>query len=457
VSRTPIETVREVVDPRSLPVRLREGFGEFIHTEIAGAIALLLATAVALIVANSPLYAAYDHFWRIEAGIYLGRIAFRQSLVHWVNDALMALFFLVVGLEIKREVLVGELSERRKALLPILAALGGMAVPAVIYLTLNAGGSGAHGWGVPMATDIAFAVGVMALLGNRVPSGLRVFLVALAIADDLGAILVIAIAYTSGLQWAWLGWAGVMFLLLVALNRFKVDSPWPYLIIGGLLWLATLLSGVHSTIAGVLVAMAIPSTARLDPLAFTAATRERLGRIEAAHVPGAHVLCDDTQQHAALDIRKEARHTASPLQRLEFALHPWTTFLVLPLFALGNADVRLVGVDVSALARTPVALGVLIGLVLGKPVGIVALTWLATKTGIAELPAGVRWSHVLGAGLLGGVGFTMSLFVASIAFRGQAETIEAKAAILVASVVAGVLGYLVLRLGGRGAGGELAG
>ena len=218
---------------------------------------------------------------------------------------------------------------------------------------------------------------------------------------------------------------------------------------GGLLWFAMLLSGVHSTIAGVLVAMTIPTTAKLDPLAFTAQTRERLDRIEAAHVPGAHVLCNDTQQLVALDIRSEARHTASPLQRLEFTLHPWTTFLSLPLFALGNAGVRLVGGNASELVRTPIAIGVLLGLVVGKPVGISAMTWLATKTGIAELPVGVRWSHVIGAGMLGGIGFTMSLFVASIAFRGQAETTEAKAAILFAPVIAGGLGYLMLRYGTR--------
>jgi Na+:H+ antiporter, NhaA family len=447
VSRTPADVVREVVDPRSLPTRLREGFGEFLHTEIAGAVALLLATAVALLIANSPWWLAYEQFWHTEAGIYVGSMGFHESLVHWVNDALMALFFFVVGLEIKRELLVGELSERRKAVLPFLAALGGMLVPAIIYFALNAGGPGSHGWGVPMATDIAFAVGVMALLGDRVPTGLKVFLVALAIADDLGAIVVIAVAYTNNLQWSWLAWAVVMFVVLIALNRFKIDSPWPYFIIGGLLWFATLLSGVHSTIAGVLVAVTIPARAKLDPLVFTATTRERLDRIEEAHVPGAHVLCDDTQQHVALDIRREARHTASPLQRLEFTLHPWTTFLVLPLFALGNAGVRLVGENLPAVAGTPVALGVFLGLVIGKPIGIITMTWLATKARVAELPAGVRWSHVVGAGLLGGIGFTMSLFVTSIAFRGLLEIREAKAAILVASLVAGVLGYLMLRFG----------
>lgn len=444
MSRAPMEAVRDVVGPRSVPARVRESFAEFFHTEVAGAVVLLVAAVIALVIANSSWYLTWEHFWHLEAGVYLGELSLHASLLHWVDDALMAVFFFVVGLEIKREVLVGELSERRKALLPILAALGGMVVPAVIYLTLNFGGRGEHGWGIPMATDIAFAIGVMALLGDRVPAGLKVFLVALAIADDIGAILVIAVVYTSGLQWMWLGWAAVMFVLLIALNRFKVDSVLPYVVIGGLLWLATVMSGVHATIAGVLVAITIPATAKLDPLGFTAQTRDRLDRIEKANVPGAHVLCDDTQQLVALDIRKEARHTASPLQRLEFALHPWTTFVVLPLFALANAGVRLIGGNLSALVRTPIALGILIGLVAGKPIGIASVTWLATRIKVAELPAGVRWIHIVGAGMLGGIGFTMSLFIAGIAFRGSFETTEAKVAILGASVVAGVLGYLVL-------------
>jgi NhaA family Na+:H+ antiporter len=445
MSRSPAETVREAVDPRSLPERLRESFAEFLHTEVAGAVVLLVATAIALIIANSPAAAAYDYFWHIEIGFDVGQFHLEMSVVHWINDALMAIFFFVVGLEIKREMLVGELSERRKAMLPILAALGGMIAPALIYLFFNFGGPGAHGWGVPMATDIAFAIGVMALLGDRVPTGLKVFLVALAIADDLGAILVIAFAYTNGINYGYLLVALFMFSVLVALNRIRVDNPWPYFLVGGLLWLATLLSGVHSTIAGVVVAMTIPTVAKLDPLEFTSITRERLDRIEAAHVPGTNVLCDDTQQMVAMSIRREARHTASPLQRLEFALHPWTTFLVLPLFALSNAGVTIVGTDVRATLTSPVALGVIVGLLIGKPLGVTLATWLATVTNVASLPDGVTWGQLGGAGILAGIGFTMSLFVASIAFRGAEQINEAKIAILVASIVAGTLGYFVLR------------
>jgi NhaA family Na+:H+ antiporter len=361
----------------------------------------------------------------------------------------MAFFFFVVGLEIKREVLAGELSVRRKAMLPILAAVGGMAVPALIYLALNAGGAGSNGWGIPMATDIAFAIGVMALLGDRVPSGLKVFLVALAIADDIGAIVVIAIFYTSGISFGWLGVAALLFAVLMVFNRRGIDSPVPYLSVGGLLWFAVFMSGIHSTIAGVLIAFTIPAVAKIDPLKFVAETRGRLAKIVAADIPGTHVLIDNEQQLCALEIRREARHTAAPLQRLEFAMHPYTTFVVLPLFALSNAGVRFVGGDLAAGISTPIALGVLLGLVVGKPVGITLMSFLAVQLRVADLPEGVRWPQLLGAGMIGGIGFTMSLFVASLAFRGLEEINEAKMAILLASLVAGLAGYLVLRFSRR--------
>jgi Na+:H+ antiporter, NhaA family len=431
------------LDP--VPAGWRENFGEFLHTEVAGAIALLAATVIALVCANTRLWPAYDAFWHIEVGISAGHWAFDESLVHWVNDLLMALFFFVVGLEIKREVLVGELSDRRKAVLPVVAAIGGMLAPALIYILMNQGGDGAHGWGIPMATDIAFAVGVMALLGDRVPPTLKVFLVALAIADDIGAILVIAIFYSSGISYVWLGVAVLLLVALLVMNRAGIDSPVPYLVLGGFVWAAIFASGIHSTIAGVLVALTIPAVAKTDPLAFVSSTRDRLDRIETTYVEGSNVLEDDDQQLEALRIRSEASHTAAPLQRLEFALHPFTTFVVLPLFALSNAGVRIVGTDVRAALVTPVALGVIFGLLVGKPLGIALLSWAAIKARIADLPEGVGWPHMLGAGLLGGIGFTMSLFVASLAFRRTDLIADAKLAILVASALAGVLGYVVLR------------
>ena len=296
-----------------------------------------------------------------------------------------------------------------------------------------------------MATDIAFAIGVMALLGDRVPSGLKVFLVALAIADDIGAIVVIAVFYSTGIAWAWLGVVAVLFALLVILNRRGIDTTVPYLAVGGLLWFAMFMSGIHSTIAGVLIAFTIPAVAKVDPLKFVSDTRGHLEHIEAADVPGRHVLIDNEQQLCALEIRREARHTVAPLQRLEFALHPYTTFVVLPLFALSNAGVRFVDGDFAAAISTPIALGVLLGLVVGKPIGIALMSFVAVKLRVADLPEGVGWPQLIGAGMLGGIGFTMSLFVASLAFRGTTEINEAKMAILLASVIAGIAGFLVLR------------
>ena len=379
-----------------LRARIRQGFSEFFRAEAAGAVVLLAATILALVLANTPLQHAYESFFHTEIGFALGRWEFSLSLLHWVDDALMTLFFFVVGLEIKRELMVGELAQKRKAALPILAALGGMVVPAAIYLAINAGDSGANGWAVPMATDIAFAIGILALLGSRAPTGLRVFLTALAIADDIGAIVVIALFYTANVSMIWLAAVAVLFLVLLAFSRAGVDSPWPYAVVGIALWAAMYASGVHATIAGVLVALTIPSS----------------------------------------------------LQRMESALHPITTFIVLPLFALGNAGVRVVGTDVGAMLTSPVALGIVLGLVLGKPLGIVSMTWLAVRFRVADLPAGMNWHHVLGAGVLGGIGFTVSLFVANLAFTDAAHSAPAKAAILTASVIAGLAGYAMLRYGG---------
>jgi len=423
----------------------RSGFAEFFHTETAGAVVLLAATVLAFVLANSPLYPAMQALFHTEMGLRVGPWEFSMSVLHWINDGLMALFFFVVGLEIKREFIVGELAERRKAALPLLAAVGGMLVPALVYTAFNVGGPGIHGWGVPMATDIAFALGILALLGSRVPLGLRVFLTALAIADDIGAILVIAIFYTAEVSLMWLSVVAVLFIVLLLLARRGVDSWWPYAIIGVGLWAAMLASGVHATIAGVLVAFTIPATARLAPLDFTRRTRVALGDIESAAVPGEHTLVDGSRVDVCTTIRRDALHTMAPLQRMESALHPWTTFVVLPLFALGNAGVRLVGVDVGALFGSPISLGILIGLVVGKPIGIFAMTWLAVRLRVADLPQDVNWLHILGAGILGGIGFTMSLFVANLAFAGSDQTAAAKVAILVASVIAGCAGYALLR------------
>jgi NhaA family Na+:H+ antiporter len=319
-----------------------------------------------------------------------------------------------------------------------------MIVPALIFLAFNAGGPGAPGWGIPMATDIAFALGVLAVLGSRVPTSLKLFLTAFAIADDIGAILVIALFYSSNLAFGWLA-AGVALLgLLMVLNWRRVDSAVPYAIIGVVVWFCFLNSGVHATIAGVLVALTIPTRAKMPALDFVALSRDKLRAIEHVDAPDAHVLDDDVQQEYALQICRTSAQIASPLQRMERALHPYTTFVVLPLFALADANLRLVGLDVMALLIQPVSLGVFCGLFVGKPIGISLFTWAAVKLRITELPGGLSWRHVVGAGILGGVGFTMSLFVSNLAFAEPALLNEAKLAVLATSLVAGVAGYLFL-------------
>jgi len=431
---------------RGIKRKVHEGAEEFFRMEVSGSIVLLVVTVLAMVLANSALGTDFAHFWNIESGITFGDFTFHQSVLHWIDDGLMVLFFFVVGLEIKREVLAGELSTVRKAALPILAALGGMLVPAAIYTMFNYGGAGAHGWGVPMATDIAFALGVLMLLGKRVPAGLKVFLSALAIADDLGAVLVIAIFYTSQIQWIWLLWGAAFLVLLISFNMLHVESPIPYVFAGIAVWFCFLNSGIHPTIAGVLVAFTIPAKARMKPMVFVEWARGKINHIEAIDVPGQHVLETPDQQVCAQEIQTQARWIQAPLQRVEHSILPVTTFIILPLFALANAGVRLVGLDVLSLILKPITLGVFFGLVVGKQVGITLATWLAVKSGIAVLPAGVNWGHVYGASWLGGIGFTMSMFTSGLALRSGVMQEEAKLAILMTSLVAGIGGYFVLRL-----------
>ncbi len=425
--------------------RVHEDFIHFMHLEVTGGIVLLAAAIVALVLANSGLSDAYHELWQVEAGFNIGGWEFQETFLHWIDDGLMAVFFFVVGLEIKREILVGELSTVRKAALPILAALGGMLVPALIYLAINQGGEGASGWGIPMATDIAFALGVLALLGSRIPVALKVFLTALAIADDIGAILVIAAFYTEQIHFGWLAVGVGLIFVLILFNIFDVDNPVPYFLVASVIWFAFLHSGVHATIAGVLVAFTIPARARTQPINFVGWAREKLDEIEGSDVPGSHVLDDPVQQYCALEIREAAKHTAAPLQRLEAGLHPFATYVILPLFALANAGVTLTEYSILDIMLEPVSVGVFLGLIVGKTVGIVGFTWLAVRLRLAQLPQSIRWQHVFGAGILGGVGFTMSLFISNLAFRGQLLQAEAKFSILITSLLAGVLGYVYLR------------
>ena len=432
-------------------------FVRFFRTEAASGVLLLACAVVALAWANSPWAEAYFHLWEVPVAVSIGGRGLTMSLHHWINDGLMVVFFFVVGLEVKRELLVGELASRQRAALPVAGAAGGMLAPALIYAAFNAGGEGSAGWGVPMATDIAFAIGVLALLGSRVPAALKVFLVALAIADDIGAVLVIALAYTDSIDRNALLAAAVILLLLASLNRARVRRPAPYALLGVLLWLAVLHSGIHATIAGVLLAATIPARLALDDRAFVRRARRLVDEYEAADPPNRPDIPSPAQAGALQAISSTAEAASSPLQRIEHNLHGVVAFLIMPVFALANAGVALGSQGLADRLAGPVSLGILLGLFLGKPIGIAALSWLAVRTRVAACPAGVGWRHFVGIGLLGGIGFTMALFIADLAFGGTALHDDAKLGVFAGSLVAGVAGALVLTAVGRRGGDAAAG
>jgi len=419
-------------------------FQRFVHSGTAGSIVLLASTLVALALANSPWADAYFRISHTKISIAWGDAKFSLSAQHFVNDFLMAIFFFVVGLEIKRELVVGQLSSRPKAALPVMAALGGMVVPALIYAIVNAGGSGFHGWGIPMATDIAFALGVLALFGDRVPLGLKVFLTALAIVDDLGAVLVIAIFYTAQIRWAGLIAAGVCLGAIALAGRARIRAVAFYVALALGVWAAVFASGVHSTVAGVLVALLVPVRARRVPADLLDVAQTRLAELRTSSLTRESMVGDRTQLDAITDLHRAAGDMRPPGLALESQLHPTVSFLILPLFALFNAGIR---VDVDNLGRGlahPVGLGVLLGLVLGKPIGIALFSWAAVRTGRVSLPDGVGWGAIYGAACLGGIGFTMSLFISELAFDDEALVIPAKVGILGASLVAAAWGAAVL-------------
>ena len=417
-------------------------FQSFFKTEAAGGILLLAAAAVALVWANSPLVGAYNDLWGTYVTVGAGSFEISKPLLLWVNDGLMAIFFFVVGLEIKREVLAGELAEPRKAALAIAAALGGMVVPALLYTVVNLGSDKVTGWGIPMATDIAFALGVLALLGSRAPLALKVFLTAVAIVDDLGAVVVIALFYTAELNLAALVGSLVLVGVLVVVNRLGIQRPAVYGLIGLAVWVLMLKSGVHATIAGVLVALTIPATRKIDEVEFAERADGLLAQFAAGLTVGGSTPTPD-QMHAVHSLEKACEQIETPLQRLEHGLHGLVAFFIMPVFALANAGVAL-GAGAAALVTDTVALGVMLGLVVGKPLGVMALAYLAVKTGLAALPSGVTWRHVMGVSFLTGIGFTMSIFIANLAFGAGPLLDSAKVGILAASVVSGVLGAAVL-------------
>jgi NhaA family Na+:H+ antiporter len=421
-----------------------EPFQKFIHAESAAGILLMVSTVVALVWANSPWADVYAAFRRLPVTLGAGDFVLTEPLVLWINDGLMAMFFFVIGLEIKREVLVGELSSLRQAALPLTAAMGGAILPALLYAAFNMGTEGAKGWGIPMATDIAFALGILSLVGKQVPLTLKVFLVALAIADDLGAVLIIAFFYTSTISWVSLEVGGGFLIVLIGANLLGVRHPLVYGILGiGGLWLAFFLSGVHPTIAGVLAAFTIPARTRLSGKEFVKRGRALLDTFQKAMAPGGP-LANKARQDAASRLQQAAREAGTPLQRLEHALHPWVTAVVLPVFALANAGVAIEG-DALATLSHPVALGILAGLVIGKPVGVTLASWLALRAGLATMPPDLTWRHLVGTGFLAGIGFTMSLFIEGLAFGKTPLDAPAKVGILTASALAGTIGWLFLK------------
>ena len=422
--------------------RVLRPFQQFVETGAIGGIILLATTVVALLWANSPWAASYEHLWEQKLVIGPSGTPLEMTLHQWINDAAMAVFFLLVGLEIKRELMVGELASPRQAALPIVAALGGMVVPAALYAAFNAGGPGSAGWGVPMATDIAFALGIITLLGSRVPVGLKVFLTALAIVDDLGAVLVIAVFYTASLNLAaMLAAAGALAVLLL-LNRLRVYKLLPYLLIGIVLWYFLLQSGVHATIAGVVLALTVPAATRINAPDLSGRARALIDEFDRVEKGAESVVTNRGQQEALHAMDQAVSDVNAPLLRLEHALNRPVSFVIMPLFALSNAGVALGGAG-AALA-SPVAIGIMLGLVIGKVVGISAFSWLAVRLGWASLPQNAPWKALVATAMLGGIGFTMSLFIAGLAFPDPAMLDEAKIGVLAASTIAGVGGFLIL-------------
>ena len=426
---------------------LKGAYHTFVHSKTTGGILLLICAAVAVMSANIPSMRGLYELWHMEVGFSFGEFSFKMPLEMWINDVLMTIFFFSVGLEIKRELLVGELSSPKKALLPIFAALGGMLVPAAIYAFINGGTPSANGWGIPMATDIAFAIGILSLLGNRCPLSLKVFLTALAIVDDIGAIIVLAVFYPShALHLNYLIFAAVIILILLIINRSGVKSAAVYLIPGFFLFLCVFQSGIHATIAGVILAMTIPATTSINEVRFYVGTKSLLEKFKDAGNSEVQVLANSEQLDYIYRISQSVKTMNPLLHRLESKLHPWVNFFIMPVFALANAGVEINGEVISSGVVPPVMQGVFFGLLLGKPIGITLFSYIAVKLKLAQAPKGALWRQVFALGIVGGIGFTMSIFIDNLAFQDKMLIDEGKLAILVTSVCAAIIGLLALFL-----------
>lgn len=427
--------------------QLMRPFQRFAQQEASSSILLLTAAIGAIIWANSPWSHSYQTFWNTETSLSIGTFEIGKSVRHWINDGLMAVFFFTVGIEIKQEMIVGELSSFRKAFLPVAAAVGGMLLPGLIFHIMNQNTPAAHGWGIPMATDIAFALGALAVMGKKLPLGLRAFLSAFAIADDLGAVLIIAIFYTGNIAWNYLFLSLIFLAGLAAANFLWIRKTLVYGLLAIGLWLAIMASGVHATVAGILVAVFIPVKGRYDTDKFIGEVQTRLKDFECEPSGcGRSILLNQRHLNAVQSIGLAALHAETPLQRLEHSLHPWIAFVVVPLFALANAGLYFPRIEMEAMMLSPLALGVVFGLFIGKPLGITLFSYLAVKSGWASLPRGVNWLHIAGAGILGGIGFTMSLFIMGLSFSEESLITQAKFGIFAGSVASAVLGIIFLNI-----------
>lgn len=438
-------------------LEIANAFESFLQNQATGGVLLLICTLAAVFLASFPRTEWFDNMWGTAAGITIGNFSIEMSLRSWINDALMAVFFFVVGLEIKREMLVGQLSSIKRSALPVLAAIGGMIVPAIIYSIFNAGNpESANGWGIPMATDIAFAIGILSLLGDRVPGGLKIFLTALAIVDDLGAIIVLAIFYpTHALHLDYLGYVAIIMAILALMNRARVKNKYFYLIPGIFMWYLTYKSGIHATISGVFLAMVIPSKGNINEIRFQTKISLLLEKFKLTSRKELKVLTSPEQQHIIHSMHKEIKDVDPLMHRLESKLHPIVTFLIMPLFALANAGVDLNPSHMTGSGIHPISYGIFFGLLIGKPLGIFLLSFLGIKMGVAAKPKGISWIQLAATGILGGIGFTMSIFIDNLAFTDHSIIDLGKVSILISSTTAAILGLIALSMVCKGRAPEL--
>ncbi len=425
--------------------RVLSPLDEFIHRQTTSGVLLMICATVAMYLANSPWNETYHHLLEMPFTIGVEGFQLSKSLHHWINDGLMALFFFFIGLELKREILVGELADPKHAILPIIAAIGGMVVPVLIYLSINPEGHAFKGWGVPMATDIAFALGTLALLGNRIPKNLLTFLVALAIVDDLGAVLVIALFYTETIYTPALLTAAIILILLFTINLGGVRRPLPYLLLGIVLWIAMLKSGIHATLAGIFLAFTIPMRPKYNPDRFLSQINEKIDQIKQAYRKEGNIIKNDELRSRFHALGEGLNLVQAPAQALERKMHLPTAYLIIPIFALANAGIPINWSSAGDILTHPVSMGIAAGLVLGKLIGIAGFSWVAIKIGLTSFPHGVDFKHIIGVALMGGIGFTMSIFVAELGFAHHPEDLlMAKTGVLLASLLAGISGFLWL-------------